>query len=211
MSIKTGAATPPFNLFELMIARRYLGATRSGKGVSLISIIAFGGIALAVFVLIVVMSVMQGFRAKLLEQMLGLNGHVFVQMQNSTETADELIDKIRTVSGVTNVAPLIQAPVYATTPFGEEAVLVRAMRREDILALGSISGEKQIEDGSFEKFGVGKNGGSQIAIGTRLASALGVQGWGRCYADHWRWVGNRLWGPAHALKNLHRRRHFRRR
>ena len=174
MSRKTGAATPPFNFFEWMVARRYLGATRSGKGVSLISIIAFGGISLAVAVLIIVMSVMQGFRAKLLEQMLGLNGHVFVQLADPAETADDLIAQIKELSGVTAAAPLIQAPVYATTPIGEEAVLVRAMRRDDLLDIAAITGAEQIEAGSFDNFGVGRNGGNEIAIGSRLARALGV-------------------------------------
>lgn len=174
MKNKTGAATPPFNFFEWMVARRYLGATRSGKGVSLISIIAFGGISLAVAVLIIVMSVMQGFRAKLLEQMLGLNGHVFVQMGSADEPVEDLTAKITSVPGVKDAAPLIQAPVYATTPAGEEAVLVRAMRRDDLLRLGSITGAEQIVGGSFDGFGAGKNGGSEILIGSRLARALGV-------------------------------------
>ncbi len=174
MKSRTGAATPPFNFFEWMVARRYLGATRSGKGVSLISIIAFGGISLAVAVLIIVMSVMQGFRAKLLEQMLGLNGHVFVQMGSAEDPVDDLIAKIAGVPGVTGAAPLIQAPVYATTSAGEEAVLVRAMRRDDLLELSSITGAEQIVGGSIDGFGVGKNGGSEILIGSRLARALGV-------------------------------------
>ncbi len=178
MTRNTGAATPPFNFFEWMVARRYLGATRSGKGVSLISIIAFGGIMLAVAVLIIVMSVMQGFRAKLLEQMLGLNGHVFVQMNDPAAPVDDLIAQIKTVPGVQAAAPLIQAPVYATTPVGEEAVLVRAMRRQDLLAISAITGAEQIEDGSFENFGAGKNGGNEIAIGSRLAAVLGVRAGG---------------------------------
>ena len=68
------AGAKPFGLFEWMVARRYISATRKGAGVSLISIIAFAGILLAVAVLIIVMSIMQGFRAKLLDQLLSVNG-----------------------------------------------------------------------------------------------------------------------------------------
>lgn len=175
MARQTGAATSPFGYFEWMVARRYLGATRSGKGVSLISIIAFVGIMLAVMTLIIVMSVMQGFRAKLLEQMLGLNGHVFVQLSDPLEDPDELISKIMDVDGVISAAPLVQAPVYATTPIGEEAVLVRAMRPDDLLAISGITGADKIVEGSFETFGEGKNGGNEIALGARLAAALGVR------------------------------------
>ncbi|MBL4620323.1 MAG: ABC transporter permease, partial [Marinicaulis sp.] len=175
MTIRKGAATRPFSSFEWMIARRYLGATRSGKGVSLISIIAFTGIMLAVAVLIIEMSVMQGFRAKLLEQMLGLNGHIFVQLGDQPEKLDDMIAEITAVPGILSAAPLIQAPVYATTPLGEEAVLVRAMHREDLLRISAITSPENIIQGSFENFGVGKSGGNHIAIGSRLAGSLGVQ------------------------------------
>ena len=178
MARQAGAATSPFSYFEWMVARRYLGATRSGKGVSLISIIAFVGIMLAVAVLIIVMSVMQGFRAKLLEQMLGLNGHVFVQMIDPLDEPDPLIARILETPGVLSAAPLMQAPVYATTPVGEEAVLVRAMRRDDLLAISGITGEDKLIDGSFETFGEGRNGGNDIALGARLAAALGVRSGG---------------------------------
>ncbi len=178
MAEQAGAATSPFSYFEWMVARRYLGATRSGKGVSLISIIAFVGIMLAVAVLIIVMSVMQGFRAKLLEQMLGLNGHVFVQLTDPSDDPDPLIARILGTPGVRSAAPLMQAPVYATTPVGEEAVLVRAMRREDLLSIGGITGADKVVDGSFDSFGAGKNGGSDIALGARLAGALGVRAGG---------------------------------
>lgn len=171
---KPATPTGPFSFFEWMVARRYLGATRSGKGVSLISIIAFLGITLAVAVLIIVMSVMQGFRAKLLEQMLGLNGHVFVQMQVGDDP-DLLTPQIEEIGGVINAAPLIQAPAYATTSFGGEVALVRGMRRSDLLNIPELAKPESINSGSFDTFGQGNNGGNEVAIGARLASALGVR------------------------------------
>ncbi len=169
------SATSPFSFFEWMVARRYLGATRSGKGVSLISIIAFAGIMLAVATLIIVMSVMQGFRAKLLEQMLGLNGHIFVQMHGDDSAMDELIAEIEKIGGVLNAAPLLQAPAYITTPRGGEVALVRGMRRNDLLDIEDIANPENIKSGSLDNFGEGRNGGNRIAIGARLAAALGVE------------------------------------
>ncbi len=169
------AGISPFSFFEWMVARRYLGATRSGKGVSLISIIAFAGIMLAVATLIIVMSVMQGFRAKLLEQMLGLNGHIFVQLYDDTSVMDDLIIDIEKIGGVVNAAPLIQAPAYITTPGGGEVALVRGMRRSDLLDIEDIADAENIKSGSLDDYGEGKNGGSKIAIGARLAGALGAQ------------------------------------
>ncbi len=171
--VKPASATRPFSFFEWMVARRYLGATRSGKGVSLISIIAFLGIMLAVAVLIIVMSVMQGFRAKLLEQMLGLNGHIFVQLQED-DNPDAFLPGLDSINGVVNAAPLIQAPAYATTPRGGEVALIRGMRQQDLIRIEELTKPENVIAGSFESFGAGRNGGNQIVIGVRLANALGV-------------------------------------
>lgn len=173
------AATPPFAFFEWMIARRYLGATKKGTGVSLISIIAFGGIMLAVATLIIVMSVMQGFRAKLLGQLLGVNGHVFIQSTEPIADYASLSEKLLAIPGVREATPLIQAPVYASAR-GETGIVMRGVRRDDLLKINYVAGvdpetgKSHILAGSFEGFGVGKNGGDEIAIGSRIAYSLGV-------------------------------------
>ncbi|OFX00351.1 MAG: hypothetical protein A3E78_02980 [Alphaproteobacteria bacterium RIFCSPHIGHO2_12_FULL_63_12] len=177
--ISAPASTPPFSFFEWMIARRYLGATKSGKGVSLISLIAFGGIMLAVAVLIIVMSVMQGFRAKLLDQLLGVNGHIFVQGDGAIANYEELIEKLRKAPGVTEALPLIQSPVYASA-YNETGIIIRGVRREDLIAINYVTGvdpetgRSHVVAGSFDNFGIGKNGGDEIAIGNRIAWTLGV-------------------------------------
>ena len=172
--------TAPFSFFEWMVARRYLGATRDGKGVSLISLIAFVGIALAVATLIIVMSVMQGFRAKLIDQLLGVNGHVFVQSLNPITDYEALTEKLKAVDGVISATPMIQAPVYATAK-GETGFFIRALSPEDVRAISYVAGvdpetgRSHVLDGSFDTFGEGKNGGNEIAIGSRLAYTLGVR------------------------------------
>ena len=74
----TGGAAPPFGLWERTLAMRYLRAKRSQGGVALISVISFVGIMLAVATLIIVMSVMNGFRSELLGRILGFQGHIYV-------------------------------------------------------------------------------------------------------------------------------------
>ena len=69
----------PFAPFEWMVARRYLRARRAQGFVSVIAGFSFLGIMLGVATLIVVMSVMNGFRAELLDKIVGVNGHVFLQ------------------------------------------------------------------------------------------------------------------------------------
>ncbi|MEO1013701.1 MAG: lipoprotein-releasing ABC transporter permease subunit [Pseudomonadota bacterium] len=171
----------PFSAFEWMIARRYLAATRTGRGVSLISIIAFVGIALAVATLIIVMSVMQGFRDKLIEQLLGVNGHAFAQSVDPIEDYATLSGKLLAVPGVISATPLISAPVYATTGRGETGIFVRAMRPEDVRSIQYVAGvdpdtgRSHVVDGSFSSFGEGEKGGIDIAIGSRTAYSLGVR------------------------------------
>ena len=68
-------ATQPFSRFEFMVAGRYLRARRKDAFISVIAGLTLAGVAIGVATLIVVMSVMNGFRAELLTKILGLNGH----------------------------------------------------------------------------------------------------------------------------------------
>ncbi|MEO0400621.1 MAG: lipoprotein-releasing ABC transporter permease subunit [Pseudomonadota bacterium] len=178
--VSTGAATRAFSYFEWMIARRYLGATKTGQGVSLISIIAFGGIALAVAVLIIVMSVMQGFRDKLIDQLLGVNGHAYVQSADPITDYEPIAAALSEVDGVVSATPLIQSPVYATAA-GETGIFVRGMRPQDVTDIQYVSGvdpetgRSHVIDGTFEGFGDGPKGGDGIALGSRVAYSLGVR------------------------------------
>ena len=104
----TGGRAPPFGAWERMLAGRYLRAKRSQGGVALISIISFTGIMVAVAVLIVVMSVMNGFRAELLNKILGFNGHIFVTGGVLDGPArDPTVQRILKVPGVTQAIPVI--------------------------------------------------------------------------------------------------------
>ncbi len=177
----TNVATPstrPFSYFEWMVARRYLGATRSGKGISLISMIAFGGIMLAVMALISVMSIMQGFRLTLLDQLLGTNGHAHVQAEEPLTGYDDLAMRLAAIPGVTSATPLIEMPVFASAN-GETGMVVRGVRRDDLLANEYITGPEHILDGSVENFGLGDKGGNEILLGSRVASQLGVRAGGK--------------------------------
>lgn len=164
----------PFSFFEWMVARRYLAATRTGKGVSLISMIAFLGIMLAVAVLIIVMSVMQGFRDKLLDQLLGVNGHAFVVSYEPIKDYDQLRADLLAIDGIIEATPLIQSPVYASAR-GETGMIMRGVNRDDVLKISYVAGDDHVVDGSFETFGVGDKGGREIALGAGIAGQLGVR------------------------------------
>ncbi|MEL6789128.1 MAG: lipoprotein-releasing ABC transporter permease subunit [Pseudomonadota bacterium] len=165
----------PFSFFEWMVARRYLGATRSGRGVSLISMIAFGGIMLAVAVLIVVMAVMQGFRAKLLDQLLGLNGHVFVEAFEPITDHDRLAARLSAIPAVKNAAPVIQAPVYITSSSGETGAVVVGISKENLLAREVLTLPGAIRSGDYDSFQSAPDKPDEVIIGTGLSYRLGVR------------------------------------
>ncbi|MEM6649567.1 MAG: ABC transporter permease, partial [Pseudomonadota bacterium] len=174
-STRTSSQSKPFGPFERMVARRYLGATRKGAGVSLITIIAFSLITLSVALMIVVMSVFQGFRINILDQLLSVSGHVFV-----TSTDEPLTDyeaqaaELRALPGVVRATPVLRVETYAVGQSGEGLALVQGLSPEDVRSLEKVAGEGHIRQGNFLTFGEGKNGGNEIALGSSLAANLGV-------------------------------------
>src|ERR1041385_4264989 len=108
-------ATRPFAAFEWMIALRYLRAKRKERFVSVISVISLVGIALGVATLIIVMSVMNGFRHELLSRILGVNGHVAVYGASyGLSDFDAVTARVKQVSGVKSATPIIDGQVLAT-------------------------------------------------------------------------------------------------
>jgi lipoprotein-releasing system permease protein len=169
-----GTRAPPFGYWERMLAGRYLRAKRSQGGVALISIISFVGIMLAVAVLIVTMSVMNGFRAELLGKILGFNGHVYVTggVLDGPER-DRAAARIRQVPGVTQAAPVVEAQAIAMGPQQISGAIVRGMSLADLKATPIVAGN--LKSGSLAGFGEGDYGGDVIVVGDRLAQSLGVK------------------------------------
>jgi lipoprotein-releasing system permease protein len=153
-----------FNAFERMMAMRYLRARRQEGFISVIAGFSLLGIALGVATLIIVMSVMNGFRAELLGRILGLNGHMTVSAygQPITDYA-QLADRIKQVPEVTAANPLIEGQVLASANGAASGALVRGMRPEDLKAKTLVSGH--IVRGSLDQF----QGDDAIIIGVRMA------------------------------------------
>jgi lipoprotein-releasing system permease protein len=157
-----------FNTFERMVAFRYLRARRQEGFVSVIAIFSLLGIALGVATLIIVMSVMNGFRADLLGRILGLNGDLGVYaFTGGLSDFDAAAQKIRDLPGVTRVTPLVEGQVMATSEAGAAGALVRGVRPADLRSLPLLAGH--IVQGSLADFG--EDG---VALGDRLARRLGV-------------------------------------
>src|ERR1041385_788767 len=115
----TGAFAP----FEWMIAARYLRAKRRESFISVISLFSLIGIALGVATLIIVMSVMNGFKVELLKSILGLSGHVTIQSQIGTmPDYDAVAQRLRTVPGVVRATPVVDGQVMASRDGANEGV-----------------------------------------------------------------------------------------
>ncbi len=161
--------TPPFAAFEWLIALRYLRAKRTERFVSVISGFSLVGIALGVATLIIVMSVMNGFRHELLARILGLQGHVIVQGDGQyLADFDTVARRVRGVSGVLRVAPVVDGQALASGGGASPGVVVRGIRAADLSALTSVS--QTLSSGALAQF----RGGDSVIIGARLAAKLGT-------------------------------------
>ncbi|HVI97884.1 MAG TPA: lipoprotein-releasing ABC transporter permease subunit [Sphingomonas sp.] len=156
--------------YERMIARRYLLPGKGEGFIFLVASISLVAVMLGVAALIVVMSVMNGFRAELFDKIVGLNGHAVVQGYNGQLRDWRTIAKeARALPGVTSAIPLIEQPLMATYQGHVEGVLVRGMRVEDIRINKTIGGK--VTAGSLATLTPGSR---TIAVGARLAEALGA-------------------------------------
>jgi lipoprotein-releasing system permease protein len=166
-------ASRPFGSFERMMASRYLRAKKAQGGVALISIISFIGILLAVGVLIITMSVMNGFRETMISRILGANGHVYVEVSDkSPDERARLIKLAKATPGVTHVAEMIQGQVLASANGQATGALVRGITAKDLADMPIVA--NNIVAGSLKSFKVGEDGVVPIAMGYRLAAALGA-------------------------------------
>lgn len=165
-AIKSG----PFSAFERMVAWRYLRSRRKEAFISVIAGFSFLGILLGVATLIVVMAVMNGFRAELLTRILGINGHLIVQpMDRPLDDFAELAKKFEAIEGVTYALPIVEGQTLASGRIGAgTGALVRGVQPEDISKIKLVA--KTVKQGSFDNFG--KEDG--IAIGSRMAVNLGL-------------------------------------
>ncbi|WP_411288827.1 lipoprotein-releasing ABC transporter permease subunit [Phenylobacterium sp.] len=157
-----------------MLAGRYLRAKRSQGGVALISLISFIGIMLAVAVLIIVMSVMNGFRSELLGRILGFSGHLYVTGAVLDGPArNAAVQRILRVPGVVQAAPVVEAQAIAMGPAQISGAIVRGIGARDLAATKLVA--DNITRGALRGFGDGEFGGDVIVVGDRLAQSLGVQ------------------------------------
>ena len=164
-----------FGPFERAVAGRYLRARKGERFVSIIAIFSLVGIALGVATLIIVMSVMNGFRAELLSRILGLDGDLGIYAVGPPlRDFDAIAAKVRGLPGVTGAIPVVEGQALLTGERGGAfGGLVRGVREADLRALRVVG--DNIRAGSLDNF----NGDDAAAIGVGLAQRLGIGVGGR--------------------------------
>ena len=156
--------------YERMVAKRYLLPTKGEGFIFVVAGFSVGAVALGVAALIIVMSVMNGFRAELFDKIVGLNGHAIVQgYEGRLSDWKNIADAARKLPGVTSATPMIEQPLMASSNGRVEGVLIRGMRIEDIRKNSVIA--QHVMSGNLAAVTPGSN---RIAIGTRLAEVLGA-------------------------------------
>jgi lipoprotein-releasing system permease protein len=158
------------NRAERMLTRRYLLPGKGEGFIFLVASISLLAVALGVAALIIVMSVMNGFRAELFDKIVGLNGHAVVEGYDGRLSGWEPIaDAAKRTPGVTSAIPFIEQPLMATANGRFEGVLVRGMRIQDIRSNHTIT--SNVLAGDIRSVTPGSN---RVALGSRLADTLGA-------------------------------------
>jgi lipoprotein-releasing system permease protein len=159
-----------FDSFERAVAARYLRSRRGERFVSVIAGFSLVGIALGVATLIIVMSVMGGFKVDLLSRILGFNGHLGIYgAAGPIQDFDAVVARIRTVPGVTAAIPVVDGQVLLTDERGgSTGGYVRGIRPQDLRALTAVS--QHVVAGSLDDF----QGDDAIAVGVGLARRFGL-------------------------------------
>ena len=158
-----------FSRAEWLVAGRYMGARRQESFISVIAGFSLLGIMLGVATLIIVMSVMNGFRTELLGRVLGLNGHMSIQEAGRPLTDYEtLVDALKGVETIVSVTPMIEGRVMVTADGRSDGALVRGVRPEDLKARAIVA--DNLVSGSLETF----RGLEGIVLGDKLAQRLGI-------------------------------------
>lgn len=166
-----GAASPrPLSRFEWTIALRYLRARRKEGFISVIAGFSFLGIMLGVATLIIVMAVMNGFRSDLIDKILGVNGHMMIHALGGPFTEfDDVAGRMKGIKGIKSITPMIEGQVLTAGRSASSGALARGMREADLRAYAAIA--DNVRQGTLDGF----DKGTGVAIGSRLASTLGVE------------------------------------
>jgi len=160
--------------FELFIALRYLKAKQRQAFISIISIILVVGVMVGVMALIVVLSVMNGFKADLVKNIMNVNSHILIKNYLGTfNNYNDTLEAIKKTEGVIAVTPSISDQVFVTTSGGNStAAIIRGLDAESAGKVMAV--ERMIKDGKLSSLDELYDGVPGIIIGSELAVYYGI-------------------------------------
>ena len=152
--------------YELFISMRYLLAKRKEKFISLISLISILGVAVGVMALIVVLSVMGGFRHDLREKIIGTNAHIIIEREGGMENSPAIIDRVLGLDYVVAASPFIVGETMIRYQDRVKGVLFKGIDPEREVKVTKLSEYIVKGDLDFKEEGV--------ILGKELAQSLGA-------------------------------------
>lgn len=158
-----------FAKFERLVAHRYLKAKRREGFISVITGFAFTGIALGVATLIIVMSVMNGFRQELMSRILGINGHIGIMSPSGYpfNNYEQAIKDISAFEHVKIAIPMIENQLLVSAGKAAEGAMVRGIAKEDLLKKEVLAkAVAEVEMDNFKE--------NNVIVGYRLAQKMGL-------------------------------------
>ena len=158
-----------FSKTERRLSYRYLRSRKQTGFVSVIAGFSFLGIMLGVATLIIVMSVMNGFKDELLTRVLGINGQIGVYPSWGDTLADyqERLKRVSDVDGVSAVVPVVDGQVMASSETSSAGVMVRGMRTDDFK-------NRDILMQKYHGADIKEFDGNAVILGYRLAAKMSV-------------------------------------
>ncbi|MBR4932279.1 MAG: ABC transporter permease, partial [Alphaproteobacteria bacterium] len=159
-----------FSKTERMLAFRYLKSRKRTGFVSVIAGFSFLGIMLGVATLIIVMSVMNGFREELMNRVLGINGQlgVYPAWGSTLDAVQEKVDKMQKIDGVVQAIPVVDGQVMVSSKETSAGVMVRGMTAEDF-------DKRPLLGGQYKGWELSEFTDGQVILGYRLARKLAVR------------------------------------
>lgn len=159
--------------FEWMIAKRYLWPGKGEAFIALVASISVGVVALSVALLVVVMSVMNGFRGELLDKITGLNGHAVVQaVGGRIDDWQNVLGALEKTPGVVSATPMIEKPLLVNFNGNVEGILLRGQAEKELAGLGD---KVLLGDMRSLSEPPAPEGFAKVAVGSRLAQNLGIR------------------------------------
>ena len=160
--------------FELFLGLRYLKAKRKQAFISVIAVISVVGVMVGVMALIVVLSVMNGFRADLMSKILGVNSHLLIfSYGGGFKSYDKVAEAVSKIDGIVATTPFIYGQVMVDHMGSVSGAVLRGIETRSAAQVIEIG--QMIKKGRLSSLDHTHDGLPAIIIGSELAKQIGAR------------------------------------